>query len=108
VVKAGPLEVRPGDRQAFVNDTLVPLTRRECQVLCALARRHDRVVTRPHMFRAVWGAPMPYGDRSIDVVVRRLRRKLEAADGRWIYIHTHFGIGYRLGVQPAPGGDDGG
>ena len=39
---------------------------------------------------------MAHGDRSVDVFVRKLRQKLEAASPGWRYIHTHFGIGYRF------------
>ena len=35
-------------------------------------------------------------DRSVDVYVRKLRVKLEAALPGWSFIHTHFGFGYRL------------
>jgi DNA-binding winged helix-turn-helix (wHTH) protein len=43
---------------------------------------------------------MPHGDRSVDVFVRKLRSKLQRLSAGWRYIHTHFGIGYRL--QPEP------
>ncbi len=39
---------------------------------------------------------MPRRDRSVDVLVRKVRRKFELAAPDWRYIHTHFGIGYRF------------
>jgi hypothetical protein len=48
---------------------------------------------------------MVHGDRSVDVFVRKLRSKVEQASPGWVYIHTHFGIGYRFQAEPA-GGDD--
>jgi DNA-binding response OmpR family regulator len=39
---------------------------------------------------------MPRRDRSVDVLVRRVRSKLEGVAPDWRYIHTHFGIGYRF------------
>jgi DNA-binding winged helix-turn-helix (wHTH) protein len=42
---------------------------------------------------------MTYRDRSVDVFVRRLRIKLHDAAPGWIYIHTHFGIGYRFAPE---------
>ena len=42
---------------------------------------------------------MARGDRSVDVFVRKLRQKLEKASPDWRYIHTHFGIGYRMSVE---------
>jgi DNA-binding winged helix-turn-helix (wHTH) protein len=42
---------------------------------------------------------MAHGDRSVDVFVRKLRQKLRTGSPRWSYIHTHFGVGYRLAAQ---------
>jgi DNA-binding response OmpR family regulator len=42
---------------------------------------------------------MAHGDRSVDVFVRKLRKKLEAASPGWLYLHTHFGVGYRFDAQ---------
>jgi DNA-binding winged helix-turn-helix (wHTH) protein len=52
---------------------------------------------------------MAHGDRSVDVFVRKLRKKLEAASPGWRYLHTHFGVGYRFDAQEAAepaAGDD--
>jgi DNA-binding winged helix-turn-helix (wHTH) protein len=46
---------------------------------------------------------MAHGDRSVDVFVRKLRQKLQAASPGWTYIHTHFGIGYRFAPEPEQG-----
>jgi DNA-binding winged helix-turn-helix (wHTH) protein len=46
---------------------------------------------------------MAHGDRSVDVFVRKLRQKLRSASSRWSYIHTHFGVGYRLAAEPSDG-----
>ena len=40
-------------------------------------------------------------DRSVDVFIRKLRTKLSAASPEWNYIHTRFGIGYRLALERA-------
>jgi DNA-binding winged helix-turn-helix (wHTH) protein len=44
---------------------------------------------------------MTRNERAVDVVVYKLRRKLEQVSPRWHYIHTDFGAGYRLDAQPA-------
>jgi DNA-binding winged helix-turn-helix (wHTH) protein len=43
---------------------------------------------------------MARGDRSVDVFVRKLRRKLDSVSPSWRYVHTHFGVGYRFAAQP--------
>ena len=79
------------------------LSLRELSLLTELARRVDRVVTRDELFHLVWEREMRSGDRSVDVYVRKLRVKLEAALPGWRFIHTHFGFGYRLAAEPSDG-----
>lgn len=78
------------------------LTIREFETLYVLAQRSDRVVPRPDIYRLVWGGQMAYRDRSVDVFVRKVRRKLAKASPDWSYIHTHFGIGYRFMPERRP------
>ena len=54
------------------------------------------------LYDMVWGGQMAYRDRSVDVFVRKVRRKLAEVSPEWVYIHTHFGIGYRMSIEPAP------
>jgi DNA-binding response OmpR family regulator len=77
----------------------VDLTQRELQLLLALAQRRNRVVPRAALYELVWGRRMAYRDRSVDVVVRKVRVKLGAACPRWRFVHTHFGVGYRFSPE---------
>jgi DNA-binding response OmpR family regulator len=95
-IAVGRLEVRPEEFSATVDGELLDLTVRELQLLTALAARADRIVSRGELYAAVWGRPYQRHDRSVDVYVRKLRLKLEAALPGWTVIHTHFGFGYRL------------
>jgi DNA-binding response OmpR family regulator len=107
-VVAGELEVRPDQFQAYVGGQNLELTRREFELLHLLAGSPSQVLQREEIYQRVWGYTMAHGDRSVDVFVRKLRQKLEAASPAWRYIHTHFGIGYRFqaegpeGEPPAP------
>ena len=94
------LEIRAGEYQLLADGKRVGLTVREFQTFLVLAERPDRVVTRPEIYALVWGGQMTYRDRSVDVFVRKVRRKLDACSPGWTYIHTHFGIGYRLWPEP--------
>jgi len=91
VLRVGALEVRPGEFVASVDGRPLQLTVRELQLLTALARRHDRIVTREELYTAVWRRPCRANERSFDVYVKRLRRKLGTE-----CIYTHYGFGYRL------------
>lgn len=97
---AGPLDVRPDELQVLAGPQRVGLTVREFEVFLVLAERTDRVVPRQRIYDLVWTGPMPHRDRSVDVFVRKVRRKLAHAAPGWDFIHTHFGIGYRFSAEP--------
>jgi DNA-binding response OmpR family regulator len=96
VLEAGPLEVRPAELTALVRGRPLTLSVQEFRLLCVLAGRLDRIVTRDELYRAVWGGPLRVGDRSVDVYIRKLRVKLTAALPDFECIHTHVGFGYRF------------
>lgn len=97
----GELEIRPDRFQAFVGEEALDLTRREFELLYLLAEERGQVLEREQIYQRVWGYAMAHGDRSVDVFIRKLRKKLESLSPRWTYIHTHFGIGYRFDPEPA-------
>jgi DNA-binding response OmpR family regulator len=99
-VKAGELEIRADQFQAFVGEASVDLTRREFELIQLLADAAGQVLPREEIYQRVWGYTMVHGDRSVDVFVRKLRQKLERSSPGWRYIHTHFGIGYRFAAEP--------
>ena len=98
-IRVANLEVRPGEFQLLADGRRVGLTVREFQTFLVLSERPDRVVTRPEIYALVWGGQMAYRDRSVDVFVRKVRRKLADAAPGWSYIHTHFGVGYRFSPE---------
>jgi DNA-binding response OmpR family regulator len=106
-IVAGELEIRPDMFEAFVGGRAVGLTRREFELLQLLAEAHGQVIEREEIYQRVWGYAMAHGDRSVDVFVRKLRKKLEAASPGWTYLHTHFGVGYRFDAQEADEQADG-
>ena len=65
-----------------------------------LVEAQGQVLRREEIYERVWGYAMVHGDRSVDVFVRKLRQKLERVSPDWLYIHTHFGIGYRFADEP--------
>jgi DNA-binding response OmpR family regulator len=96
VLRAGDLEVRPGDHLALARGRALSLSARELALLAALARRQGRIVAREELYVTVWGAPLREHDRSVDVYVHKLRSKLGRAIPGCRFIHTHFGFGYRF------------
>lgn len=96
VIEVGNLRIDVAARMCTVEGQIVGLTVKEFGVLTQLALRRERIVNRSEVFSRVWGWTMLERDRTIDVYVRRLRAKLEAASPEWVYIHTHKGRGYRF------------
>jgi DNA-binding response OmpR family regulator len=100
-IVAAELAIRPDMFEGFVGGRPVGLTRREFELLHLLAEARGRVIPREQIYERVWGYAMAHGDRSVDVFVRRVRKKLESASPDWRYLHTHFGVGYRFESQGA-------
>ena len=102
--RVGPLEIVPADHVARAGGRTLALSLREYGLLVELARHADAIVARELLYERVWGRPMRPGDRSVDVYVRKLRVKLSATLPDWVWIHTHFGFGYRLSPEPQQNG----
>ena len=100
VLREGELEIRPAEFLVLARGE--PLTVRELSLLCALARRSGRIVSRAELYAVVWQRPFRKDERSVDVYVRKLRAKLEKAMPGERFIHTHFGFGYRFHREREP------
>jgi DNA-binding response OmpR family regulator len=98
-IVTGELSIRPDRFDAYVGETGASLSRKEFELLRQLALADGRVLEREEIYQRVWGYTMARGDRSVDVFVRKLRQKLERLSPDWRYVHTHFGVGYRLAPE---------
>lgn len=95
-ITAGELSIDLVNRQVRRGEQEVHLTRKEYEVLAALAAAPDRVVTHRTILAAAW--PHEY-DRRVEylrIVVRQLRQKIEADPARPAVITNELGVGYRL------------
>ncbi|MGD8664725.1 MAG: response regulator transcription factor [Desulfobacterales bacterium] len=97
IVKIYDLEINPGRRSVMAKGEPVDLTYTEFQVLLLLARRPGWVFTRSHIVNSIRGNDYPVTDRSVDVQIVGLRKKL-GAYGQ--YIETVRGVGYRFKETP--------
>jgi two-component system phosphate regulon response regulator PhoB len=92
-IKIHDLVIHPERHEVILGDTLVELTYTEFQVLYFLAKRPGWVFTRFQIVDAVRGDDYPVTDRSVDVQIVGLRKKL-GHGGK--YIETVRGVGYRF------------
>jgi len=95
-VTEGELTVDPERLTATMAGRLLDLTPLEFTLLWTLADSRERALSRDEIFRAVWERERGHGDRSVDVLVRRLRRKVDEVGGAFTYIQTLHGVGYRF------------
>ena len=93
IIRSGGLAIHPGRHQVLADGVEVNLTITEFGILSYLARRPGWVFTRSQIVDAVKGADYFVTDRSVDVQVAGLRKKLGDA-GR--HIETVRGVGYRF------------
>lgn len=93
VLRIHGIEIRPGHRKVQVDAKPVDLTFTEFSILHFLARRPGWVFTRYQIVEAVRGDDYPVTDRSVDVQIAGLRKKLGPA-GK--FIETVRGVGYRF------------
>ncbi|MGB2951974.1 MAG: response regulator transcription factor [Gaiellaceae bacterium] len=90
------LRIDPREVQAYVDGESAALTPTEFRLLYALALERGRVVTRDELLQKVWGRRETHRDRTVDVFVRRLRDKIDRRASRHAFVHTRYGVGYKL------------
>lgn len=76
------------------NDDATPLTTTEFELLHALVRRPHTVLSRDQLLDIARGRSCYAGDRTVDVHIMRLRKKIEPDPADPIYVKTIHGIGY--------------
>ncbi|MEV6071715.1 response regulator transcription factor [Nocardia sp. NPDC052001] len=94
-ITVGPLSIQPSARRAYANDARLDLTKREFDLLAALAAAPGQVFTRAQLLDRVWGYDFETQTKVVDVFVSYLRRKIEST-GSPRLIHTVRGVGFVL------------
>jgi DNA-binding response OmpR family regulator len=95
VVAAG-LVVDPARRQARVDGREIELTAHEFDLLYLLASHRGIVFSRDALVQKVWGDDTHVTDRSVDTLIKRLRRKIESDQAEPRYLLTVWGTGYKF------------
>jgi DNA-binding response OmpR family regulator len=95
-IVVGPLRIQPAARAAVVGDQPLQLTAVEFDLLCSLARAKGRVKTREQLLEEIRERDYDVFDRSIDVHISALRKKLgdDAREPR--FIRTVRAVGYQM------------
>ena len=95
-ITAGALTVDPARRHARVDGREIELTAHEFDLLYLLASNRGIVFSREALMQKVWGDDTHITERSVDTLVKRVRRKIEddAAEPRFVL--TVWGTGYKF------------
>ena len=99
VFTVGGLVVDPAARDATLDGRRLDLSRREFDLLAYLAARSNRVVTKRQLLADIWQQPYGGSDKTVDVHLSWLRRKLGETAAAPRYLRTTRGVGVRL-VDP--------
>jgi DNA-binding response OmpR family regulator len=89
-----------GQQSAALDTERMSLTRKEYDLLALLVKHAGEIIPRKALLMQVWGYGAEIRTRTLDVHVRRLRKKLGTYADQ--YIETIFGIGYRFQPYHAP------
>jgi DNA-binding response OmpR family regulator len=93
VLEMGRVEVDAGRREVRLDGVPVAMTTREFDLLLFLVQNEGLALSRRQLLDGVWGSDWYGDDRTVDVHVRQLRKKL----GDDFPLTTVWGVGYRLG-----------
>jgi DNA-binding response OmpR family regulator len=96
----GELRVDPSTREASLAGAPLELTPREFDLLGYLAARPGTVVTKRELLAQVWRLPFGGADKTVDVHLSWLRRKLGETATEPRYLHTIRGVGVKITAPP--------
>jgi len=96
ILRVGDLALDRGRFEVTVAGREVPLTPTEFELLAVLAGQPGRIFSRAQLLEAVRGTAFESYERAVDSHIRNLRRKIEPAEDQSRYIHTVYGVGYKL------------
>jgi len=102
-VEVGGLSIDPRTREVRLDGADLTLTPKEFALLLALARRAGEVVSKRDLLAEVWQQPYGGSDKTVDVHVSWLRRKLGESASEPRYLTSVRGVGVRLAAPSSAG-----
>ncbi|MGE5221676.1 MAG: response regulator [Omnitrophica WOR_2 bacterium] len=99
VIQVGDLRVDLEQHQVELGGRIIELTPTEFDILVTLARQPKRVLSRLQIMEQAQGSAFEGYERTIDAHIKNIRLKLEPNPKKPAYIHTVFGVGYKLDVE---------
>jgi DNA-binding response OmpR family regulator len=101
-IVVGDLAIDASSRTAHLEGRALELTRKEFDLLLHLAQNAGRVVTKRELLAVIWEQPYGGADKTVDVHLSWLRRKLGETAAEPRYLRTVRGVGVRLVAPDQP------
>ena len=98
VLRVGEIQMDTRRREVMVDGNQVTLTATEFDILRVFMEQAGYVLTRGELMRKAFSGEFLGIERTLDSHIRNLRRKIEPDSKNPTYIHTVYGVGYRLGT----------
>lgn len=95
-ISIGGLEIDVASREATLDGDVLGLSRKEFDLLAYLAQREGQVVSKRELLAEVWRLPYGGADKTVDVHLSWLRKKLGESAASPRYLHTVRGVGVKL------------
>jgi len=99
IIQVGDLSIDLDQHRVSRSAAKIELTPTEFEILLVLARQPKRVFSRLQIMEQAQGDAFEGYERTIDAHIKNIRIKLEPNPKKPIYIHTVFGVGYKLEVS---------
>jgi DNA-binding response OmpR family regulator len=99
VIRVGDLQIDLDRHTVMASERQIELTPTEFDILAVLAQQPRRVFTRMQIMEQAQGNAFDGYARTIDAHIKNIRIKLELNPKKPAYIHTVFGVGYKLEVD---------
>ncbi len=93
--RLGNVEIKSSHREFYIGGKEVTTTNKEFEMLLYMLKNSDKALSRDQIIENIWGYDYVGETRSVDDLVRRLRKKLKDNDAK-IAIETIWGYGYKI------------
>jgi two-component system alkaline phosphatase synthesis response regulator PhoP len=100
ILRVGDLQIDLDQHSVMISERYIELTPTEFDILVVLARQPKRVFTRMQIMELAQGNAFEGYERTIDTHIKNIRLKLEPNPKNPTYIHTVFGVGYKVEMNP--------
>ena len=95
-LRIGPLRIDFRAHEVWLDEEHIDLTPKEFRLLETLAREPGRAFSRLELVQRVFGIDYEGFERTVDVHVMNLRKKIEASPNEPTYLQTVYGVGYKF------------